>query len=79
MEKRLRQSIRLTREEKKAIAKAALVSGMSLSEFVREAALAKSGGVEIPSGLRASDLLRGRMRGSDILGLLEEDEDDEAA
>lgn len=80
MEKRLHHSIRFTRQEKKAIAKAALVSGVNFSEFVREAALAKCEGVEIPWDLRLSDLVRYRYRDTDILGLLQEDEDgDETA
>lgn len=79
MEKRLHHSIRFTRQEKKAIAKAALVSGVTLSEFVREAALAKSRGVEIPCDLRVSDLVRCRYRDTDILGLLQEGEDDDEA
>lgn len=80
MERRAHNGFRLTKQEKKTIAKAALVSGMSFSEFVREAALAKSAGIEIPTGVRISDLVKCRLRDAAILELLQEDEDgDEAA
>lgn len=60
------------------ITKAALASGLNFSEFVREAALAKCQGVEIPWDLSLSDLVRSRLRDDDILGLLDEDEDEAA-